>query len=77
MENKQNTQFWQLWMVLSLFSAFLFPFTGIIAAIKMIGAKNADYTIAKRWTIMTYILFAAAYCILLVIMSIRFVHLLQ
>ena len=64
-------------MVLSLFSAILFPFTGIIAAVKMNGAKNADYTIAKRWTIMTYILFTATYCILLVIMSIRFVHMLQ
>lgn len=77
MDNKPNTQFWQLWMVLSLFSAILFPFTGIVAAVKMNAAKYADYTVAKRWTIVTYILFATTYCILLVIMSIRFVHMLQ
>ena len=77
MENKQNTQFWQLWMVLSLFSAILFPFTGIIAAVKMKGAKYSDYTVAKRWTIATYILFVVSYLVLLISMTSRFVHMLQ
>ena len=77
MENNQNTQFWQLWMVLSLFSAILFPFTGIIAAVKMNAAKYADYTVAKRWTIVTYVLFAVSYLILLVFMTHHFVQMLQ
>lgn len=64
-------------MILSLVSAFLFPFTGIVAAVKMNGAKYTDYSVAKRWTIATYILFAVSYCVLLVLMSLRFVQMLQ
>lgn len=77
MENKAQNQFWQLWMVLSLFSAILFPLTGIVAAVKMNGAKCGDYSSAKRWTILTYILFAVSYIVILVVMTARFVQLLS
>lgn len=77
MENKAQNQFWQLWMFLSLFSAILFPLTGIVAAVKMSGAKCGDYTSAKRWTILTYTLFAVSYIVILVVMTARFVQLLS
>lgn len=77
MENKQQCQFWQLWMILALLSCILFPFTGVVAAIKMNRAKYGDYTVAKRWTIVSYILFAFSYLVVLAIMSIHFIQMLS
>lgn len=77
MENKPQNQFWQLWMMLSLFSAVLFPFTGIVAAVKMNKAKYSDYSAAKRWTILTYVLFAVSYLAILAVMSYRFVQMMS
>ena len=77
MESKAQNQFWQLWMVLSLFSAILFPFTGIVAAVKMNRAKFSDYSDAKRWTILSFVLFVVSYLVVLVLMTSRFVQLLS
>lgn len=85
MENKfEMYPFWQLWMMLSLFSALLFPFSGIIAAVKMNNVRKApegtaasQFAAAKRWTILTYVLFAVCYVVILIALSIHFIHLLS
>lgn len=64
-------------MVLPLFSALLFPFTDIVAAIKMNGGKFSDYSVAKRWTTLAFVLFDGGYLVILVLMTSRFVQMLS